>query len=176
MTAPPASTPPRRPNLFVVLMVGVFPLGFTGLGTTLLFVALPPLGESLMARSWPEVPGRVVQAQVVEVDQGGWGQGSKRTYTTLLEYEYQVAGKTYRADRTGLWPELRIQRLREETAARHPPGQPVRVFHDPADPARALLDRSVGAGHHGPGAGGLVMLALGFMMCVGYVRGVQRGE
>ena len=62
-----------------------------------------------------------------------------------------------------------------EFVAAHPPGTAVRVFHDPANPTRSLLDRSIGSGTWAMAIGGLPSLALGVVMLIGFSRAVRRG-
>ena len=167
--------PSERPGLVLVLVTALIPLAITAGGAWLLMHAGPRVIESLSARSWPEAPGRVVDALVEEVDQGGHGPGTKRWFEVHITYAFEAAGQTHRGDRVGLWRELRLGPQAKDVAASYPPGHPVPVYYDPLNPARSLLDRSIGGGPWAMVCAGVLLLALGVVMLVGFARGLSRG-
>lgn len=165
-----------RPHLAAYLFSALFPLAFTGLGTMMLSLAAPILFDGFTARDWPEAPGHVMESRIEEVEVGSGGPNSKHWYELRLVYRFEVAGQQWRGSRIGLYPEQRqllpAQQLLRET----PPGLPVRVFYDPADPGRALLDRTVGWGTWALLAGSLPLLLAGWALCVGWVRAFRAGK
>ena len=172
MQSPPVS---RRPGLIAVLVTALIPLAFTVAGAFLLIHAWPPLIEGLSAQSWPDTSGRVIETRVVEVHLESQGPGTKRWFEVRVTYTFDAAGRTHRGDRTGLWPERRLGQQARALAAGYPPGQPVSVYYNPSDPARSMLDRSIGGGTWAMAIAGVPLFALGVAMCIGFVRGVRRG-
>lgn len=165
----------RRPRPVLVLLTALIPLAVTAGGTFLVMHAGPRVIEGLSARSWPTVPGRVVDARVEEVDLGGRGPGTKRWFEVRVTYVFDVAGRSHRGDRVGFWPERRLSPQAREFAASYPPGHPVRVYYDPSNPARSVLDRSIGAGTWAMAGAGVLLLVLGLVMLIGFARGLHRG-
>ena len=169
----PAGNP--RPSLVLMVIVGLIPLAFAAFGAFLLIAAWPKVIEGWTASAWPEAAGRVVEARMPKVERESTGPGSKTWYELQLSYDFEAGGRTHRGDRTGLWPESRQLVDAREFVAAHPPGTAVRVFHDPANPTRSLLDRSIGGGTWAMAIGGLPSLALGVVMLIGFSRAVRRG-
>ncbi len=158
-----------------IIVIALIPLAFLAAGTFLLLHAGPRLVESLAARAWPQADGRVVGADLVEVDQGGQGPGRKAWYEVRIRYVFEAAGRRWDGERDGIWRDLRqLQPARERLAA-FPEGTAVRVWYHPADPRRSLLDPVVGRGTWTMVIASVPLLALGMVMSVGFVRGVRRG-
>jgi len=166
--------PNPRPTLFLSLVVLLIPLFFTTVGVFLLLNAWPRVAEGLSARSWPQVHGEVIETQMSEVDQGGWGPGTKRWYEVRVTYAFDAGGANVHGDRTGLrrrlWQLLDARSL----AASYPTGLTVSVYYDTADPSRALLNRSIDGLTWAMAIGGVPLTLLGLAMLVGWARGVRR--
>ncbi len=176
-TAPTLPLDPNpRPSLFQILIILMIPLFFTIGGAFLLINAWPRVVEGLSARSWPHASGEVVETQMFEVDQGGWGPGTKRWYEVRVKYAFDVGGTTVTAERTtlrrNLWQLLEARALTES----YPTGKAVTVYYNPADPSRALLDRSIGGLTWTMEIGGIPVTLLGLVMLVGWTRGVRRSR
>jgi len=61
-------------------------------------------------------------------------------------YAYEVGGRAYRADcLQPLDPGWNSRGQSEAVVGRHPPGSRAVCYVDPADPSRAVLDRTVAA-------------------------------
>jgi hypothetical protein len=95
---------------------------------------------SVTSRSWREVPCTVVSSEV------GTHSGSKSaTFSVDIVYEYETGGRTYRSTRYGfLGGSSSGYDGKAEIVAEHPPGSRCTCFVDPANPARAVLSRSLG--------------------------------
>lgn len=112
------------------------------LGSSVLF------WRGLQSRSWPSVEGTIVHLQIREqvVDTTDTGDPIVCVFPNI-EYEYEVAGNTYRSTRirfggTLYWSgEEAIRKLSEMYA----PGTPVRVHYNPKRPQEALLEPGISA-------------------------------
>lgn len=65
-----------------------------------------------------------------------------------IVYSYTVNNNLYKSDQISEGWKLssNVAFFAKRKAARYPPGQPVEVFYDPDNPARAMLDRKVKGG------------------------------
>jgi len=106
-----------------------------GLGFSLVY-ALPFL-RSFRTRRWPCVTGRIYQARV----KASYNITEReRHYKPDIRYEYQVAGKTYRSHRLGIYARSGAGYVfATDAMERYPEGSKVNVYYDPADPADAVL-------------------------------------
>ncbi len=97
--------------------------------------------DAVASRNWTAVPGTIVRSRVEENTRTSRRGGASTSRAAAVEARYAVAGRTYRTDR------VRFEYLAsggEEdaraTVARYPVGATVTLRHDPADPARAVLE------------------------------------
>ncbi|MGC9521705.1 MAG: DUF3592 domain-containing protein [Anaerolineae bacterium] len=93
--------------------------------------------------NWPKVPGTVVAARVVPFEHET-PEGDEKTFTPLITYEYRVNGQTFESQRRNFLPgESATYQERSEAEAvvmRYPPGAPVSVSYNPANPKQAALE------------------------------------
>ena len=172
MNAPP---PNARPSIWAKVFPVLLSLMLTAGGFFLLFYATPRLIEGLSARSWPEAPVRLISTEVVEVDLGGQGPGTKRWFAVQLAYEFEAGGRTYRGHRIGLWNERWLRPKAKEMAIAYASDPALKVYFNPSDPTHSLLDRSVEGGTWLMVCAGIPVFVLGMMMPVGLVRAVRLG-
>lgn len=78
--------PNARPGIVINLVTALFPLAITVAGAFLLLHAGPRLIEGLSASNWAEAQGRVIAAEVAEIDMGGRGPGAKRWFEVHVAY------------------------------------------------------------------------------------------
>jgi hypothetical protein len=122
----------------------------------LLFSAIQWL-IGLLTLRWPTTPGIVLDSYIEEGNMKG-GRGGR----PIVEYQYEVNGKTYRNNRiyvgsntamsAGGFSDILIQL----EARRYPAGKQVTVRYDPANPANAILESR--AGFIAPGIGVLLLV------------------
>jgi hypothetical protein len=111
-------------------------------GLILLYAAfLQPLFMVYMSRSWTAASCTILSS--------GLKSGSGQQYAEEVVYSYEVAGKTYQADRYEFhhtWSKGR-DRLQKEAdlVARYRPGSQTTCYVNPHDPADAVLHRRIGA-------------------------------
>lgn len=115
---------------------------------------------------WPSVPGRVVASTVERTrDSSSSSSGSdisttSYTYQPIVTFGYQVDGSDYLSNTITFGDYSSSNRNRaEQTVARYPVGTPVRVFHDPDDPATGVLERRAA-----PGTGLLFIVGIMFTL------------
>lgn len=137
----------------------------TVLGAAVSLGGLRLLFHAWATEQWPTTEGRVLESEVAgTTDAEGDGMFSAR-----LRYEYQVAGTTHVGQDIGVVSGVATNRQGPARRAvrRYPRGSRCRVYYDPQNPARALLE---------PGAPwylyllpvvGAVMLAIGIAGLMG---------
>ena len=121
-------------SLITVFGIGI---GSVAIGGLLLRDGVRSLNEVLEKARGPSVTGRVVSsrqtARDVPADDGSYS----RTWQVEVAYEYEVKRRKFFARQTrGFTSYLAASRH----LARHPTGADVRVFIDPREPDRGVLD------------------------------------
>jgi hypothetical protein len=118
-------------------------LGICIMGTLLAIAAyfLVPLLK-VDTSNWPSVEGQIVDRRATRQ------KSQSHQYAITATYEYHVQGRRYASQRNSLAisPVQYVRAISPAEAlnkAGFPVGQKVRVFHDPRDPARAVLDTRV---------------------------------
>lgn len=102
----------------------------TGVGGVLL--ALWLRRRSRQCRSWPWVDGEVLASYIDD--------RSLETTKPVLRYRYLVAGREFIGTRVAYAGYGVSRAAMEQLIAPYQTGQPVRVYHDPMRPERAVLD------------------------------------
>ncbi len=91
--------------------------------------------QKIQVRS-QEIPASIISSRILQKD----GR-SGRIYTPQINYKYNVKGKSYSSKQysygMGFTSNYKLVR---EIAEAYPPGQTIKVFYDPLDPARAAID------------------------------------
>ena len=110
--------------------------------------------------SWPFVPGRVIAASVRQVVERGDAETSDTTtYVPLVEYEYQVGSQICRSSQLAFQEQsFSSQKKAFKLVATFPPGHPVMVFFDPANPQNAVLERKAHGNNIPLVVGGIMVL------------------
>ncbi|MGE0339870.1 MAG: DUF3592 domain-containing protein [Xanthobacteraceae bacterium] len=136
-------------------------LMFGFMGVFALLIGRAMSYEAKQAAGWPSTWGVVEESGIEDfqtLEDGRW----KTRKRTNVVYRYQVKGNTYRSGRIGVarWNiSSNIGALTGVAAKKYPPGRPVEVFFNPANPAEAVLERrATGAGF--VYAAGVVLLAV----------------
>jgi len=115
------------PFLALFVAVGVYASAITLVG---------PFLASRAAQSWPEVPCRVLESEVVEHSDS---DGS--TYSVRVRYEYQVAGRSHVSDRYSFFEGSSSGRSgKQEIVDGLPRGSACVARVDPEDPSSAVLE------------------------------------
>lgn len=106
---------------------------------------LVKLLEMRRANAWPSAMGRVVRSANEEQRHTSEDDQVTVSSVAVVEYEFAVAGRTWRGSRVSLG-ELPNT---DATLERYPVGTIVQVFYDPADPANCVLERDPWNGRNG---------------------------
>jgi hypothetical protein len=106
---------------------------------------LVKLIEVRRAAAWPSAMGRIVRSQNEEQRHTNEADQVTVTSVAMVEYEFTVAGRTWRGDRVSLGETPNT----DATLERYPVGTIVEVFYDPADPANCVLERDPWSGRNG---------------------------
>jgi hypothetical protein len=136
------------------MLVGI---AFLALGIAIVIAEVRRLQRARATAHWPRVGGRILTRSV---HPGSMQRGDQ---APDIRYEYEVNGQRYESaqlDVTGRFggtPGRVAQAL-----MRYEPGQKVRVYYDPEDPSRAVLETSVDASLYFRIAFGVVIAFLGF--------------
>ncbi len=126
----------RRKGLMAAVLIagGVGAIGYG------LFDAI----QAIRSASWPTVSGTVISSEVA-TGSSGTGMRRGRTFTPTVRYDYAVDNQHHTGTRISFRDGIGLTRAdAEAVVARYVPGASVRVAHDPADPARSVLEVSAG--------------------------------
>nr|WP_276315227.1 DUF3592 domain-containing protein [Mesorhizobium jarvisii] len=97
---------------------------------------------------WLPTPGKVISSRVEAREVRSSGAGSDSTDTTemrnfpAITFEYKVGGKKFQSSRYSVKENLGNFEVRE-TLAQFPRGAEVTVFYNPADPSKAVIERTM---------------------------------
>jgi hypothetical protein len=149
----------HRPNLVARLLTLVPSLAALGFGFYLLSLAGSTLIEGMFSFGWHEAQGKVVEVRIEELDMGH--SAKKRWYEVRLGYVFDAAGRTTKGQRIGFTEEGRQRPDIEKYAATFYPGQEVRVLYSPSNPARSVLERTIGASTWAKLIGGILLATFG---------------
>jgi hypothetical protein len=116
----------RRTVIQLRVLLVAISLGFLG-------VAVRDHLSGVNAERWPTTEGRVLESYVVH----GGGGDLFDTMTPIINYEYHVAGKKYVASTVQIGDYLPWAAARVKA---YPQTRQVRVYYDPKNPQRAVLD------------------------------------
>ena len=110
---------------------------------------------------WPSTTGEILESKVRRTG------GRRPVYEARIVYRYEVQGRTFTGKGVRLGGDVRGGRLRaEKRCALYPVGARPTVYHDPADPATACLERA-GEGLWLEALGGVFGLAVGSWLLFG---------
>lgn len=133
-------------------------LVFFAAGVALLIYGIGLIRDARACEHWPQVSGKIIstEAQVVAKEK------NKTTYAPSVTYRYEVAGKSYESSRVTLVPRNTKNRSSVEAMlAPYRVGDTAPVFHDPKDPANAILDTTLAGTEWAYAIGGVLLLGVG---------------
>lgn len=136
----------------------------TGMGLFVLLIGRAVSYEAKQTGGWPSTSGVVEESGVEDfqtLDEGRW-RAMKRSNVV---YKYKVKGHEYRSGRIAVrgWKiSSNIGAFVGGQAKKYPPGKPVEVFFNPANPAEAVLERRV--------AGGAFIYLIAFALLAGAAK------
>jgi len=119
------------PTLFVIFLTLVLCV----LGTLMLLAVRDRIRIAHASARWPVVEGTLKSATPLRA--GNLDEGGGNTFLMYLRYHYTVGGQTYWGD----WktsPRWFKATMKEATEL--PAGTSLKVYYDPADPKRSMLE------------------------------------
>jgi hypothetical protein len=132
--------------------------GLMTLGIILGIIGGLGLRSAAASLRWRPTPGEVLSSGVEQRD----GRPTAR-----VRYRYRVGEKTFTGARITYRAGTSLPGLPadppEAAAARYPRGAQITVYHDPGDPARAVLEPGAGPGAYLPIAAGGLFFVLGLI-------------
>jgi hypothetical protein len=164
----------HRPIPIAQLWTLVPSLAALGFGVYLLFLAGSTLIEGLVSFGWQEAQGRVVDVRVEELEMSA--AAKKRWYEVKLSYVFDAAGRTTQGQRIGFTVEGRQRPEVEKYAATFYPGQEVRVLYSSSNPARSVLERTIGASTWAMLIGGILLATFGLGFALSSLKGQDNRE
>jgi hypothetical protein len=114
----------------------------------IVFAVVAKYLEVLRVRRWSSAPGRIVvsasAARAVSRGDADSNDTELRNFAGI-EYEYAVAGRTYRGTRVSIGENMGNFEV-AETIARYPVGKAVTVYYNPAKHEQSVLERDLPPG------------------------------
>lgn len=135
------SSAPRQPMGTLkkqMLMIGGFAFFWCGLTGVFVGLAAVPLWQSFDAQQRFKTTNGQVVASRVKTTPGD----ENDTYRPIVEFTYSVDGKDYASKRFGFDGAMSSSdsSYANRAVSSNPPGKKVKVYYDPDDPSRAVLD------------------------------------
>ncbi len=152
----------RKWNLFF-LIAGTVLLSAVGVGFTVLGAEQVARGKE--STSWPSVEGRIVSSRVDISSEPSTG-GDSMGYEANVLYRYSVDGAGFESRRISFTGLGRGKKSARAAVARYPKGKKVQVFHDPMDPASAVLETGTSTGAYLFPIAGAAMLVVALILGV----------
>jgi len=113
-----------------------------GFAAVILLAVMVKLVEARRARNWHSTPGTVIKSRVRTRKRTDIEGRSRFENEPLVTYEYEVDGRTYRGARISFAERISGGEI-DAWLKRYPAGKAVQVYYNPADPAQAVLERSL---------------------------------
>jgi hypothetical protein len=107
------------------------------IGAVMIFLGVLNLNRAQRSRAWPHVLGRIVEAEV-KVKKGE----DSTLYEAVVKYRYAVRGSNHEGTRVSFGDVdggNSFKKAAHGMVSRYPAGTEVRVYYDPAWPARSVL-------------------------------------
>jgi len=126
----------------------IFYLILAAIPGVIVFAVVYKYLEILQVRRWSSAPGRIVvsTSQAREISRGDPNSNDTELRSFAgIEYEYTVAGRTYRGTRVSIGEDMGNFEV-AETIARYPVGKAVTVYYNPNKRDHAMLERDLPPG------------------------------
>lgn len=120
---------------------------FLGIAVWLIISARRSNAQAQASQSWPSVIGAVIGSTVTARSSTDSDGHHSTSYYPVVQYEYEVAGHTYRSDRVsfGMATGSGDPAAAQAVADRYVSGNKIRVYYDASNPGQAVLERTAGS-------------------------------
>jgi len=146
-------------GLLIALCLGG---GFFILGAGLAIFGFVQRKKAKVTETWPTASGSIVSSRLDQRAHTDYEDGHTSTstsYTPIVEYTYEVAGRTYQGNRVFPGAGMSYDHgTAQGIVNRYQPGGMVMVHYNPADPIQAVLETK--------SKGGNLFLILGAVFAV----------
>lgn len=103
--------------------------------------------EARQSLTWPSVEGIVIDHQLekhTNREKSGYSESHVTHYVPVISYKYEVNGKNYTNKRITLEnTEFETAKKANVYLAKYPIGMRMTVFYNPANPERAIVERTI---------------------------------
>jgi len=121
---------------------------FTAIGLSILwFLFLRPFMEGSAAKTWPTAKGTVISAhsEMKRSRPLGDTRRNRDMYKDVVLYRYVVGDKDYEGRRIGVFTNWFVSLGgRADQLQKYPEGKIIKVYYNPLEPGRALLQPGMG--------------------------------
>ena len=135
-------------DVFVISFLALFtliPMALTGLLTL-------DILNGVRSTSWPSIEGKILSSEIVateeseRIDVGPHAGFSKnrQSFSNQITYLYEVGGKKYRGSRIDFNRVFPTKKNIESRLKNYQKDQPAKVFYNPDDPSKAVLETGTG--------------------------------
>lgn len=141
-----------------IILGGIFAV----LGIVLLVFGLREKKKAKETESWPVVDGKIVVSRMDQQTRTERDDGHTHTrtvYTPIVEYTYEIGGKTYHGNR--IFPGSTLSYdlgTAQGIINRYQPESTAKIHYDPSDPSNAVLETQ--------SKGGKLFLIIGIIFAV----------
>lgn len=94
------------------------------------------------AGGWPSIQGKVIEARLEEHANSDPEDFSMANFRPVITYQYEVNGKVYNSNKTGMIPMNYDQKTAQKKLDAFPLGSALTVYYNPEKPEEALLNPS----------------------------------
>jgi len=134
--------------------MSLFKLAFILGGLLMIGAAWWSATMNAKAADWPDTPGVIALSEFRQVAEGD-------NDSVRIEFDYEVAGQKHRGTTVSYIGPPAQSAEKAALVARYPVGREVRVYYDPADPSRAVLERTPSRAWMAAVLMGVVLVAVG---------------
>jgi len=119
---------------------------FVVIALIFIVLALRNSRKASASRNWPATTGKIIASGIEPRRSHSSSGGYSTSYYPVVQYQYQVEGRTYLSNRITFGGEVGYgwTNMAQKQVDHYPPGANVAVFYDPNDPAVAVLERTAG--------------------------------
>ena len=128
-----------------------------GLGVALLGASYSNIKKARRSRGWPFAPGEVIESDVEAI-----GRGEDSSWAHIFKYRYMAPDGIKTGRKLRFTPISRTHGGAMALVKKYPVGKVVKVFYDPSNPSRCVIERG----------GGLSLIALPIVALVFGAAGV----
>lgn len=132
----------------------LFKLAFILCGVALIGAAWWSATMNAKAADWPDTRGVIALSELRQATDGD-------NDSVRIEFDYEVAGQKHRGTMVSYAGLPAQSTEKAASVARYPVGSEVRVYYDPADPGRAVLERTPSRAWMAAVVMGVVLVAIG---------------